>query len=359
TLTVQGVGECAGVFVHDDILLKIDPTPISNAGPDDEICGQRPYQLNPTAQFQSSITWLTSGTGLFSNPNILNPTYTPSAADVGTTVILTLGLSGCKALTDGDFMWLTVHPDPSATISGTSGMCEGTSTPVSIDFTGTPPWSVTYSDGTTPVTVTNINTSPYTFIVSPSITTTWFITAANDAFCNVPSDSIHGVAAISVNPLPDVFVVTGYNGGYYCEGDTGVQIGLNNSQIGMNYTLLRNGLSTGTTLAGTGSALVFGLFTTPGQYAIQGENPVGSCFAMMNDTINVIMNPTPVTDFSTNNACYGDTTFFTLSGGFLPRISSWHWDYGDGTFEDFSAPFNPTHAYPTYGIYPVVLSLVD
>ncbi len=155
TLTLQGIGNCSGVFVNDQIILKIDPTPISNAGTDDEVCGQRPYQLNPTAQFQNTINWLTSGTGTFSNPNILNPTYLPSPADVGSTVVLTLGLSGCQSLTNGDFMWLTVHPDPSGTMSGTTNMCEGTTTPINIAFTGTPPWSVTYSDGITPVTVTN------------------------------------------------------------------------------------------------------------------------------------------------------------------------------------------------------------
>ena len=177
TLTLQGIGNCNGVFVNDQILLKIDPTPVSNAGPDDEICGQRPYQLNPTAQFQSTITWTSSGSGTFSNPNILNPTYTPSPADVGTIVVLTLDLSGCKSLTGDDFMWLTVHPDPTATMSGSTGICEGTSATISIAFTGTPPWSVTYTDGITPVTVNNILTSPYTFTVSPAISTTWSVTA--------------------------------------------------------------------------------------------------------------------------------------------------------------------------------------
>ncbi|MBV5345331.1 MAG: hypothetical protein JZU63_07290, partial [Rhodoferax sp.] len=94
-----------------------------------------------------------------------------------------------------------VHPDPTATISGTSAICEGASAPISILFTGTPPWRATYTDGTNPVTI-NTGVSPYTFTVSPTITSTWSITSANDAFCDVPADSIHGLAYISVNPLP-------------------------------------------------------------------------------------------------------------------------------------------------------------
>ncbi|MBV5345332.1 MAG: hypothetical protein JZU63_07295, partial [Rhodoferax sp.] len=68
TLTLQGIGNCSGLVVSDQIVLKIDPTPVSNAGPDDAICGQRPFQLNPVAQFENTILWTTSGSGIFSNP---------------------------------------------------------------------------------------------------------------------------------------------------------------------------------------------------------------------------------------------------------------------------------------------------
>ncbi|MBV5345330.1 MAG: PKD domain-containing protein, partial [Rhodoferax sp.] len=127
----------------------------------------------------------------------------------------------------------------------------------------------------------------------------------------------------------------------------------------MNYTLLRNGLANGTTVAGNGSPIVFGYFTTPGQYSVQAVNPAANCIAMMRDTINVIMNPTPVTDFATTMACYGDTTVFTLSGDFLPRTSTWHWVFGDGTFASYNAPYSPKHIYPTYSTFNVILSVVD
>jgi PKD repeat protein len=207
--------------------------------------------------------------------------------------------------------------------------------------------------------VNNINSSPYTFIVNPVLTTAWHITAANDAFCNVPADSIHGLAAISVNPLPDLFGITASNDGFYCEGDSGVLIGLNNSQLGMNYALLRNGLTVGPPIPGSGFPLSFGLFTTPGQYSVQGQNPSGNCLLMMRDTVNVIMNPTPVTDFTTNNACSNDSTYFTISGNSIQKISTWLWTFGDGTFASFNAPFSPSHVYPTYGTYTVTLSVVD
>ncbi|MFZ4549451.1 MAG: hypothetical protein ACOYN4_18535, partial [Bacteroidales bacterium] len=221
TLTLQGNRSCSGVFVNDQVELKIDPTPISNAGPDDEICGQRPYLLNPIAQFQNTIRWTTSGTGHFSDTTILRPTYTPSPADVGSTVVLSLNLEGCQTLTGGDFMWLTVRPDPTVTVLGSALICEGASTPISFAFTGSPPWSVTYTNGTgSPITVNNILSSPYTFTVNPPVTTTWWVSAANDLYCNVPADSVFGVGYISVNARPIPYTTTGSNSGYYCEGDT-------------------------------------------------------------------------------------------------------------------------------------------
>ncbi|NVO21480.1 MAG: PKD domain-containing protein, partial [Bacteroidetes bacterium] len=359
TLVLEGVGTCTGVLVNDAMVLKIDPTPIANAGPDGEICGQRAYQLNPVAQFQNTITWTTSGDGTFSNPNILKPTYTPGPNDVGTLVMLTMDLSGCRNLTGTNSMLLKVYPDPSATIGGTTSICEAVVTPITIDLTGTPPWSVTYTNGLTPVTVNNILTTPYIFSVSPPVTSSYWISAANDLYCNVPPDSIHGLASITVNPLPNPFNMTVTNNGFYCEGDTGVLIGLSGSETGMNYELLFNGNPEGTNLAGTGNPLNFGIKSNPGQYSVRGINPVGNCIAMMNDTVTVIMNPTPVTDFTTNSACFGDTTIFTVSGAYINAISNWHWDFGDGTFATFNAPTNTYHLYPTYGMYTVTLVVED
>lgn len=47
------------------------------------------------------VEWTTSGTGTFNNPNVLNPTYTPSAADIAAgSVTLTLGSLACPNVSD-------------------------------------------------------------------------------------------------------------------------------------------------------------------------------------------------------------------------------------------------------------------
>jgi len=316
--------------------------------------------LPPVALYQSNLTWLSTGDGTFlPNANTLFAKYVPGPADVGTTVMLTLDLSGCNSLTDNDVMYLTVHPDPTVTISGSTSICAGVSTPVSISFTGTPPWEVTYTDGTVPVTVSGIMTTPYVFQVSPAVMTTWSVVSASDQYCDVPADSVFGVASIGVNPLPDPFTVLGSNGGYYCEGDTGVTLKLSSSETVMMYQLLLNGLPDGPAVAGTGGELTLGVRSTPGLYTVRGTNPAGNCQRMMNGTVTVVMNPTPVTDFTFTTACHGDTTYFTSSGNYISRISNWLWDFGDGTFATFNAPGDPSHVYPTYGSYTVTLMVED
>jgi large repetitive protein len=83
---------------------------------------------------------------------------------------------------------------------------------------------------------------------------------------------------ITVHPLPNQYSITG--SGEYCEGSTGVAIGLDGSQVGVTYTLYLNGVPTTTTLAGTGSAISFGL-QVAGDYTVYAQNNATTCNIMM------------------------------------------------------------------------------
>ena len=96
---------------------------------------------------------------------------------------------------------LAINALPTATLSGDATICAGGSTNLSVALTGTGPWSVTYTDGTSPVTVA-ASASPLLIPVSPATDQTYALTAVSDAQCT--GVSFAGTAAVVVNTRPVV-----------------------------------------------------------------------------------------------------------------------------------------------------------
>jgi uncharacterized protein (TIGR02145 family) len=90
TLTAASISPCT-IFASDEMTLGIQQLSTANAGNDAVICENKTHTLSGQAQHYASVVWTTSGSGTFSNVNILNPVYTPSNNDITTgAVILTL-----------------------------------------------------------------------------------------------------------------------------------------------------------------------------------------------------------------------------------------------------------------------------
>jgi uncharacterized protein YjdB len=104
----------------------------------------------------------------------------------------------------------------------------------------------------------------------------------------LPVTGCMAVKVVSVDPLPNVYTVTG--GGNYCSGATGVNIGLNNSQAGVSYELYY-GTSTTGYLPGTGFPLNFGLHTAGGVYTVQATDVTSGCQRNMSGSATVVVNP--------------------------------------------------------------------
>ncbi len=145
---------------------------------------------NPTS-WNWSFPGGTPATSILANPTI---TYnTPGVYSVSLTVN---NAAGAGSTTQNNL--ITVGP-PSAIINGTSTIYAGNSANLRFDFTGTQPWSVTYTDGVTPVVLTGITANPHYVMVSPASTTNYTIVSFSDAQC---AGIANGNALVTVLPMP-------------------------------------------------------------------------------------------------------------------------------------------------------------
>lgn len=101
---------------------------------------------------------------------------------------------------------------------------------------------------------------------------------------------------------PTAYAVTG--GGSYCPGGTGVAVGLANSQSGITYQLKIGGVNTGSTVAGTGAAISFGLQTAIGTYTVEATNANTPCNYSTTMTGNAVLSLTTTT--STNGGAWSN-----------------------------------------------------
>lgn len=85
---------------------------------------------------------------------------------------------------------------PTATISGGGLINLGSPAIINVTFTGAPPFSFVYTDGSTNYTVTGIQNTSHSFTVSPSVTTNYTLVSMSSAQC---SGTVSGNALVTVS----------------------------------------------------------------------------------------------------------------------------------------------------------------
>jgi len=97
---------------------------------------------------------------------------------------------------------------------------------------------------------------------------------------------------VTVSAPPAPYDLTG--GGTFCEGGDGVNIGLSNSEEGVEYELYLDDVATGIVVSGTGAPVDFGLINEPGLYTAMGTDPETTCSTAMNGSaeVSTVANPT-------------------------------------------------------------------
>ncbi|NOZ35860.1 MAG: T9SS type A sorting domain-containing protein [Chlorobi bacterium] len=150
------------------------------------------YQLRNDADNSAAGSSVTGNAG-----DIILPTGTLTQTTTF-NILATNPQTGCSRELNSLFT-VNVNDFPAASISGDNTICEYKTTDLTINLTGTAPWSITYTDGTNSF---NKITSDNPYIFSVSDAGTYQITALSDANCT--GTSFSGSAIVNVNPIPNV-----------------------------------------------------------------------------------------------------------------------------------------------------------
>ncbi|MFH1118293.1 MAG: gliding motility-associated C-terminal domain-containing protein, partial [Bacteroidota bacterium] len=168
TMFVNSAAPCIGT--SDDMVLAISRQAFVNAGANAAICEGSDYMVNgATQQFTTGILWSTSGTGIFDDPTIINPVYTPGASDLaaGFATLTITGQSAAPCTPVSDDLILTISPQATAYAGSDNTICEGS--------------SYTLTDATATDAVSVIWTSSGTgFFNNPALINPTYIPSMND-----------------------------------------------------------------------------------------------------------------------------------------------------------------------------------
>jgi gliding motility-associated-like protein len=141
---------------------------------------------------------------------------------------------------------------------------------------------------------------------------------------------------LSVDPLPVPFQLSG--GGIVCDGTGGLEVGMDSSQVGVDYILYVNGTAAGFPVAGNGDTFTFGNHGTEGVYTVIAVNPVTGCMNNMADTVEISLLPRP-------NVEIGDVMYLCdlpqiqLDAGLYQDSVTYEWQ--DGSVNRYLAIFEP------------------
>jgi hypothetical protein len=113
----------------NSMMLMINTPPTASAGGNVAVCKGTSYQFSASASMAySTLYWVTNGDGLFDNPTILHPVYTPGAQDIthGSVKLhfYATGSSVCPVAADS--LLLTIHALPLVDLGKDTVACANT-----------------------------------------------------------------------------------------------------------------------------------------------------------------------------------------------------------------------------------------
>ena len=282
------------------------------------VCANSIGNIYSTQSGMTNYIWTVTGGTIIAGGSTSNSTVTVDwgIAGTGHVKVNYNNANNCSAASQTD-QPITINPLPTATISGTTSVCQNSTSP-SITFTGsngTKPYTFTYQiNGGANQTVSTTGSNNSVIVNAPTTTVGSFaysLVSVLDANC---SQNQVGSATVTINALPTA-TISGTTS--VCQNSTSPSITFTGSNGTKPYTFtyqINGGANqTVSTTGSNNSVIVNAPTTTVGSFAyslvsVQDAN----CSQNQSGSATVTINPKPnITSVSANNICFGLSTLLT------------------------------------------------
>lgn len=342
--------------VTDQMTISFALLPEVNAGFDATVNFGTPFEISTSSVSNNSgLLWTTSGTGAFSNPSILNPTYTASAQDFAIgRIVLTLtsfGISPCNELSDDMLLTITDNPD---VVFTWENACESTLMQFVIDRDSTDvnsivTWDWDFGDGNTSTLMepTHIFATSGTYSVSLTIVdiNNYTTKLTNEVIITqLPIVNFDYTKPSCINLATEFIDYSNTVAGYITEWH--YSFGDGNEQ----------------TITFPEDPNITHSYLTPGTYTVllNVTNSLGCSNSVAKD---IIVDPIPLANFHMEAYCLsGSANFEDLSQeNSAGTIINWQWNFGDpdSGVDNTSVLQHPSHLFINTGTYSVSLQITN
>ncbi len=338
TLTIKGTNSC-GDGTASTLAITVNPIPnaagsITGSGSACQGLLGANYSV-PSILNAISYTWSYSGTGV-----VINGSGAAVTLDFSNSATSgTLTVKGTNTCGDGpsSSIAILINPLPlaSGSISGVSPVCQG-QTGSNYSVTNiTNATSYTWSYSGTGATI-NGTTNPISIDFSNSATSGTLTVSGTNACGNGP---VSANFAITVNPLPSASgSITGTT--TVCQGQSGVSYSVSAISNATSYTWIYSG--TGAVINGSGNSITidFSSTATSGTLTVKGVNSCGE--GVISAPLNIVVNPLPANAgviTGKSSVCQGSTGI-SYSVSAILNATSYTWSYS-GTGATINVATNP------------------
>ena len=328
TYTIPVAAGCAPVIATTTVI--VNPIPVATATPATvTICSLDTTNIALTSNaIGTTYTWYSASTNVTGASSATGNSITDTLTTIGITpgtVVYTITPSGSGCTGLPIIATVTVNPLPTATISGATTICNGSST--NLSFSGTPNATVTYSVNGGANQTTNLDNLGIGSVSTGNLTTNTTYQLVSVRSAGIPSCSQTQSGSVTVNVIPVPLVNSVVSTPSVCSGQpTGISLSSNVTTATFNWTITQSGVSGAS--AGNGNTISQNLTATTSTlgfvtYSITANE--GSCQGPVTP-ITITVNPIPVVTPSTvlQSVCSGSVSPIQLTSNVAGTIFNWN-----------------------------------